>query len=202
MKLKQRIIDISYQLQLTHIGSCICCVDTIDKIYSIKKPEEKLVLSNGHAALALYVVLEKYEGIDAEYLYKKHGVHPNRDLANGIHCSTGSLGQGLPIAIGMALANRNKNVYCTISDGECAEGSIWESLTIAKEEKLDNLKIYLIINGWAAYKKINKNYLIKRIKAFDFPVKIVKTTVEQYPFLKGLDAHYCKISKEDYEKTQ
>jgi len=202
MKLKQRIIDISYQLGLTHIGSCVCSVDTIDKIYSTKKPEEKFILSNGHAGLALYVVLEKYKGIDAEYLYKKHGVHPNRDLSDGLYCSTGSLGQGLPIAVGVALADRSKNVYCTISDGECAEGSIWEALTIAKEEKLDNLKVYLIINGWAAYKKIDKDYLIRRIKSFDFPVEIIETTVEQYHFLKGLDAHYCKIMKEDYEKIQ
>ena len=202
MKLRQRIIDISYQLGLTHIGSCVCSVDTIDKIYSTKKPEEKFILSNGHAGLALYVVLEKYKGIDAEYLYKKHGVHPNRDLANDIHCSTGSLGQGLPIAIGMALARKDRNIYCTISDGECAEGSIWESLTIAKEEKLNNLKIYLIMNGWAAYKKIDEDYLMKRIKAFGFPVKIVKTTAEQYPFLKGLEVHYCKIEKEDYEKIR
>ncbi len=202
MNLKKRIIDISYRLGLTHIGSCICSVDTIDEIYSIKKPKEKFILSNGHAGLALYVVLEKHAGIDAEHLCKKHGVHPNRDLEDGIYCSTGSLGQGLPIAVGMALANRDRDVYCTISDGECAEGSIWESLTIAKEEKLDNLKVYLIINGWAAYKKVDVGYLIKRIKAFGFPAKIVKTTVEQYPFLKGLDAHYCKVEKEDYEKIR
>jgi transketolase len=202
MKLKQRIIDISYHLGLTHIGSCISSVDALDRIYSVKKPDEVFILSNGHAGLALYVVLEKHEGIDAEYLYKKHGVHPNRNLADRIYCSTGSLGQGLPIAVGMALADRSKKVYCMISDGECAEGSIWESLTIAKEEKLDNLKVYLIINGWAAYKEINIDYLIKRIEAFEFPVEIVETTVEQYPFLKGLDAHYCKIGKEDYEKIR
>jgi transketolase len=201
MNLKKRIIDLSYKHGLTHIGSCLTSVNIIDKIYKKKKDQEPFILSNGHAGLALYVVLEQYGFGDAEAIWLKHGTHPNRDMPNGIWCSTGSLGQGLPIAIGMALSNRNRNVYCLISDGECAEGSIWESLRIAKEQKLNNLKIYLNMNGWSAYGKINTSYLVKRINAFEFPVKIIITKVEQYPFLKGLDAHYYQMTKEDYEKT-
>lgn len=185
MNLKKRILDISRKHGLTHIASCLTAVDIIEKIYKIKKSDEPFILSCGHAGVALYVVLKK-----EEELYKKHGIHPNRD--KDIDCSTGSLGQGLPIAIGMALANRDKNVYCLISDGECDEGSIWEALRIAKEQKLFNLKVYLNMNGWSAYKKIDKKYLVKRIKAFEFPVEIVETNVDDYPFLKGLKGHYEK----------
>ena len=197
---KKRVLEISYKLGLSHIGSCLTSLGTISRIFLFKLPNEKFVLSNGHAGLALYVILEKHGFANAEELFKKHGTHPNRD--NVIDCSTGSLGQGLPIAVGMALAHRDRRVYCVISDGECAEGSIWESLTIARDEKLRNLKIYLIMNGWAAYKKIDEDYLIKRIKAFEFPVRIIKTTMDEYPFLKGLDGHYSKIKKEDYEKIR
>ena len=73
---------------------------------------------------ALYVVLEKYFGIDAEELLEKHGHHPHRDELNKLHCSTGSLGQGITVAVGRAIANPNRDVYCLISDGECAEGSV------------------------------------------------------------------------------
>jgi len=197
---KKRLLEISYKFGLTHIGSCLTSLGAISRIFLFKLPNEKFILSNGHAGLALYVILEKHGFANAEKLFKKHGTHPNRD--NVIDCSTGSLGQGLPIAVGMALAHRDRKIHCMISDGECAEGSIWESLTIAKEEKLSNLKIYLIMNGWSAYKKVDKNYLIKRIKAFKFPVKIIKTNMNEYPFLKGLAGHYDKIKKEDYEKIR
>ena len=116
--LKKRIIDISYKLQLSHVSSCLTAVDIIAEIYTKRrKPEDLVVISQGHTGLALYVVLEKYLGINAEYLFHKHGVHPNRDLENGIYCSTGSLGCGLPIALGMALADKTRNVYCLISAG-------------------------------------------------------------------------------------
>src|SRR3990167_1530072 len=121
--LKRRIIEISYEKGLSHLGSCLTAVDIIKEIYDIKKPYEKFVLSSGHAGLALYVVGEKYfrDAVDtcvshsAEYLFSKHGVHPNRD--RHIDASSGSLGHGIGIAVGMALADRSKNVYCLISDG-------------------------------------------------------------------------------------
>jgi transketolase len=149
MNLEQRILELSKKYKLSHIGSCLTSVGIIDEIYSIKKPDEKFVLSCGHAGLALYVVLEKYLGIDAEYLLLKHGVHPNRDEV--INCSTGSLGQGLPIALGMALADRTKNVYCLISDGECAEGSVYEALNIKHRYGVYNLIVFCNYNGYGAY---------------------------------------------------
>lgn len=229
--LKQRILDISYKEKLSHLGSCLTAVDIIDNIYKVKSNEEKFILSAGHAALALYVVLEKYFGIDAEFLVKFSGVHPDRlntttKGGSPIDCSTGSLGQGLPVAVGMALANRSKRVFCLISDGECAEGSIWESLRIAHELKLKNLIILVNVNGLSAYKEVGGAELYDRLKSFGWDIEIVeefkskslqkllsqkytyptiifvRTCVEQLPFLKGIDAHYHVMSKEEYDTTR
>ena len=90
--LKKRILDIAYKNKLSHLGSYLSSVDIIDEIYNKKSLEDIFILSSGHAALAMYVVIEKYTGIDAEKLFKKHGGHPHRDESNGIFCSTGSLG--------------------------------------------------------------------------------------------------------------
>ena len=84
-KLERRIIDISYKLKLSHISSCLMAVGIIDEIYKVKAKDDIFILSNGHAGLALYTILEKYEGHNAEKLTLKHGTHPNRDLKDGIH---------------------------------------------------------------------------------------------------------------------
>lgn len=199
--LKRKIIEISYKYSKSHIGSCISAVDIIEEIYNKKKKEDKFILSEGHAAVALYCVLEKYEGRNPEYLLKKHGIHPGRDEENGIWCTTGSLGQGLPISLGMAIANRNKNVYCLISDGEAAEGSIWEALRIKTDNKINNLKVYINLNGFGAYGRIDANTLIRRLKTFCPDINIRKTSVDQLPFLHGLDAHYHIMTKDQYDEA-
>jgi len=221
-KLRKRLIEILYKSYSSHIGSCLTVIDLIDSVYSIKKREEKFVLSSGHAALALYVVLEKngyIKDIELEHL----NVHLDRNKNLGIEVSTGSLGLGLPIATGMALADKNKLVYCLISDGECAEGSIWESLRIIYEKRTTNLKIILNANGWGAYDPVSLNNLEERFKGFGFNViKInghdlneirnslinssnnnleiifAKTSSDQFPFLKDLDAHYYVMNDEDF----
>ena len=202
-ELKRRIIDISYRHKLSHLGSCITAVDIIDEIYGVKLPDERFVLSSGHAGLALYCVIEKYEGIDAEKIFEHHGVHPDRCNQCHIYCSTGSLGQGLPISCGLALANRNKNVWCLISDGEMAEGSIWEALRIRNELKLKNLKVYLNFNGWGAYKNIEEEAMGERLAWFTYstPIEIKATNVNQLPFLKGQDAHYKVMNEEEYKEA-
>jgi transketolase len=231
MTLSKRIIDISYKNKLSHLGSCLTAVDLIDAVYAVKSKDDKFVLSCGHAALALYVVLEKYFNIDAEFLIKYSGVHPDRISTmtkdgSPIDCSTGSLGQGLPVAVGMALANRSRRIFCLISDGECSEGSIWEALRVAHELKLKNLVVIANINGYAAYKEVDGLELYDRFNAFGWEVKIVedyknsnirkllsqknssptliyaRTDVEKYPFLKGLDAHYHVMSEEEYAETR
>jgi len=186
--LKKEIIKISKELGLTHIGSNLTAVNIIAKIYCEKKKDEPFVLSAGHTHLAHLLVSKGYD--KAKELIQKYGIYCDRWA--GCDVSTGSLGHGLGIAIGMALANRNRNVYCLISDGECSEGSIWESLRIAQEYKLKNLKVYVNANKFGAYKKINLDRLQKQIKGFGFPIKFVKTNVDGYPFLRGLKGHYAK----------
>lgn len=221
-RLRRRILEISYSGSLSHLGSCLSSIDLIDVVYAHKAKDEVFVLSNGHAGVAWYVVLEKH-GIINEKTIKKLNVHPDRNLKFGINVSTGSLGQGLPIALGFALANKNKKVYCMISDGECAEGSIWEALRLVSELRLENLVILVNANGWGAYNPIEIKNLKKRIKAFGVHVisvdghdtelllKNIKTkiknkplvlfattTVEQLPFLKGQDAHYFVMKDDHY----
>ena len=196
--LEQRILEISYKHKLSHLSSCLTALPIIDDIYSKKGLEDNFVLSAGHAGLALYVVLEKYLNHNAEMLLEKHGVHPNYDAVNGIDASTGSLGQGLPLAVGMAVAG--KETYCLISDGECAEGSIWESLAIAEKLKLQNLHIYLNLNGFSAYDKVDRDKLTGKIMAFEFPVHIINTN--NPPGLDGVDGHYKILDKKLYQQLK
>ena len=117
---------------------------------------------------------------------------------------------------------RNKKIYCLISDGECAEGSIWEALRIWIEQKLENLTVLVNANGWGAYGRINLYALRERLQAFGpnilninghNPIEIknalleesggvkmifANTMVEHFPFLTGLDAHYYTMKEDDY----
>jgi len=223
--LAKRILEVSKKHDQAHIGSCLSAVDIVDVIYALKQEGDKVVMSQGHAALALYCVIEKYGGTDADKLFKKHGVHPNKDKE--IDCSTGSLGHGVGIALGMAMARPKKKVYCVTSDGEMAEGSVWEVLRVAARYKVDNLKLIGNFNGDSAYDDVSTDVLIHRINAFGWGVLPVdgheqpklaeallvntpgtpifiaaRTNSEQFPFLKkGLDPHYIKMTDEDYKKA-
>jgi len=205
--LARRIFEISNKHSLSHIGSCITAVDIIDEIYSQRQPDEPFILSCGHAGLALYVVLEQRLGIDAEALFAKHGVHPNKDLANGIWCSTGSLGAGITISVGHALAIAPRNVWCLISDAEAEEGSVYEALRFAHQKHLDNLKVYVNANGYGAYhpidrfdtfdmlESINPNI---RCRAPEFKCTNRRGERIDIPFLKGINAHYCTMNAADW----
>jgi len=200
-KLERRIIELSYKHGLTHLSSCLTSVNVIDKIYQVKKKTDPFILSNGHAALALYVVLEKWEGKDAEKLWKKHGTHPNRDLEDGIYCSTGSLGMGITVAVGMALADRKNKVYVLMSDGECAEGAVWEALQVAAKERLENLNVAVVCNGYSAYGRVDVDDLDARLNAF-YPVLCVRTNLFNLPdWMQGIAGHYATIdTKEKYDE--
>ena len=189
--LHDRIIEISKKNKMAHLGSNLTSVNIIDEIYGIKKPDEPFVLSSGHAGLALYVVLEKYYNFNAEYLYTKHGTHPHRNLEDKIYCSTGSLGMGMGIALGMAMADRKKNVYCLISDGECYEGLIYEAANVIHRYNVDNLKVYLNWNKYSAYNNVEDWMLFNIITIFP-KIRVRRTNVEDYG-LKGLSAHYIVL---------
>jgi len=190
-QLHERIIEISKKHHLSHLGSSLTAVNIIDDIYQNRKVNEPFILSCGHAGLALYVVLEKYYGFDAEKLYLKHGTHPHRDLEDKIYCSTGSLGMGLGIAVGMALADRSKNIYCLISDGEAFEGSIWEAANVIRRYKVTNLKIYCNWNGYSAYSDVEL-WMMSNLMKIMPKINIKVDTVERYG-LTGLSAHYITL---------
>lgn len=222
-RLRRRLLEISYLKKQSHLGSCLTSIDLIDAVYQIKNKNDIFVLSSGHAAFAWYVVLEKYGFLTEKNLLELN-VHPDRNPSLGIEVSTGSLGQGLPIAVGMAIADSGRNIYCLISDGECAEGSIWESLRIIKDNKINNLKIIVNANGWSAYDPIIIEDLKKRLQGFGFEIQSVighdisqvksmlskmqnqpsdllfaETNSNQFPFLKDQDAHYYTMTEKDYQ---
>lgn len=197
-KNERLILDIARKYNLGHLGSYFSSLPIIEKIYDSMDDDDIFILSSGHAALALYAVLQDKKGHDAEQLYQENGCHPHLNENLDIYCSTGSLGMGLTVAVGRALANPYRDVYCLISDGECAEGSIWESLAFIESRNIKNLHVYVNMNGYCAYDSVDVVYLEKRLKAFLPRIQIVHTKVERFSFLKGINAHYHIMSEEDY----
>lgn len=161
--------------QSSHLGSAFSIVDILTVLYHAILDNEKIkandqlrdyfVLSKGHAASALYAVLMSVDLIpkDLATFYKKSGTglwgHPVKGTYPGIEASTGSLGQGLPMAVGLALALKNdtkpNHVYTLVGDGECQEGSIWEAMTIASRYKLTNLTVIVDYNNLQAFDRSN-----------------------------------------------
>jgi transketolase len=117
---------------------------------------DRFVLSKGHGPLALYAILatKGFFSIDELQTFTRWesrlGAHPDRTLVPGVETSTGSLGHGLPMAIGMALGLRikesDRRVFVLVGDGECNEGSIWESALLAGSQHLNRLTCIVINN--------------------------------------------------------
>lgn len=197
---ERRLIDITYHEKLSHLSSTLSALPIIEEIYRERKDDEVFILSNGHAGLALYVVLEKYYNVDPVELLHKHGIHPGRDLENHLYCSTGSLGSGLPIAVGHALARPDKNVYCMISDGEAAEGSIWEALRFIEDHQVRNLHVYANINGMGAYDMVDPQQLSHRLRAFLPRINLRFSDPHKWSFAENLLTHYYVLKPEDYSE--
>ena len=136
----------------------------------IMKKEDKFILSKSHSSFPLCLLL-KDKGLNP-----KLTTHLEIDVDNGIYCTTGSLGHGLPIATGMAFARKIKKnkgkIYVMISDGECQEGTTWESLLISSKHKLDNLIIIVDYNKIQALSTLKDalplHDLVKKFKSFNF----------------------------------
>jgi len=193
----ERIIDITYQEKLSHLGSCLTTYPILKHIYETKGPSDRVVLSSGHSGLALYVVLEELYGTDPVKLLHDFGIHPVRDPERKIEVSSGSLGSAILVACGMALGNPYNKIHCVISDGECAEGSVWEALTFA-HTRLSNLVVHVNVNGYGAYDSVDPKYLIRRLRAFLPSIRIWRTSAES--IVPGLAAHYFVMSSpKDYE---
>ena len=172
----------------------------IDDIYKNKNKDDIFILSNGHAVVALYVILEEYYGLNAQELLDTYGEHPKRNELDHIHCSTGSLGMGICVAVGRAVGNPNRHVHVMISDGESNEGSVWEALRYINDSGIKNITVHVNANGWAAYDPVDLTTLENRVKAFCPSAKFHKTTVEHFG-LKGLHAHYTNFTEEQYKEA-
>lgn len=199
-QLRLRILDISCRHKLGHISSCLTALDIIDEIYAQKLDNEPFILSSGHAFLALAVVLESRYRLDAEDMIERHGVHPTRNLGDKVWYTTGSLGCGITAACGFALADRTRKVYCLISDGECSEPDVFGALNFARDNSLDNLIVYVNINGYSAYKKLDISSLICRLKAFWDKIEIRLTDNDALPYLSGIDGHYKVLNDDEYRE--
>lgn len=144
--IRKEMLDIALEAKDYHLAPSLSCIDILTAIYDkVMTENDKFILSKGHACIALYAILRR-KGFKPD-VYKGH---PDIDVENGIECTTGSLGHGLPVAVGMALAKKLKKeegrIFVLMSDGECQEGTTWESLMIASHHKLDNLIVIIDYN--------------------------------------------------------
>lgn len=155
LRYRRRILDISQQVSALHIGSAYSCTEVVDCIYNglIRanadgSSPDTFLMSKGHGCMIQYVILEERGILDRADLDAyctpkgRLGVHP--DYGNpGIVAATGSLGHGLAMACGMALAEKGRKtggvVYTVLSDGELQEGSTWEALMMASSLGVNNL---------------------------------------------------------------
>lgn len=189
-KSQKRILDISKRLGLSHIGSNLSCLPVLMEIYKKKKLEDLVILDNAHAHLAHLVVQEEYIPnfvSKIEFVIKKYGIHC--DFWSGYcHASGGSLGHGIGIAIGRALANPTRCIYVIVSDGSMMEGSNWEALRIANDLGLTNLSIYCNFNGYTAVAKSNPSDLERKMKLFNGFIKVFRTTNGEG--FEGVQGHY------------
>jgi transketolase len=149
-KMVAKVVQLAHDSKEGHIPSSLSVLDIVYGLYQehiTKNSDHKFVLSKGHASLGLYVVLDHFGVLNADLnsfckFDSLLGGHPNLKIP-AIEASTGSLGHGMPIAVGMAMAKKIQGtggtVFVLIGDGEANEGTIWESALLASHHKLNNL---------------------------------------------------------------
>lgn len=180
-----------------HIGGAFSIADVMAVLfnkYLREEPKDWFVLSKGHAGPAYYACLYLEHKIPEEAIstLNANGTilpsHPDRNLTPGVQCSTGSLGQGISQAVGIAYANKLKNtgayVYCIVGDGELNEGETYEALEFASNKKLNNLIVFIDANK----------------KQVDGLVKDVSCNYNYQKFFEGLDLAFHLISGNDVRK--
>lgn len=186
--LKRRILEASYHAKEGHVASAFSILDLIFVIYEDilrvnhnVKPElnDRFVLSKGHASLALYAVLENKGLIGKDLLttfcqYNSIlGGHPDTNKVSHIEVSSGSLGHGFPIALGLAIGSKIKKIdnkiICLIGDGECNEGTVWETALLASHHNLDNL-ICIVDFNHSTDRALSLNDLGSKFRSFGWNV--------------------------------
>lgn len=193
-EVRKNIIEMLYESKSGHPGGSLSCADILTYLYfekmkvNIDNPKEedrdRFVLSKGHAAPALYSVLAEKGFFDKKELksLRKIGAklqgHPDAKNIPGVDVSTGSLGQGISNAVGMALGlkcrDSQSKVYVILGDGEIQEGLVWEAFMAASHYKLDNLVAILDYNGLQIDGKneevMNINPIDDKLKSFGWNV--------------------------------
>ena len=159
-------IKMVHHARASHIGGILSCADLIAVLYNDvanldpKNPKndkrDRIILSKGHNGAAVYVALAKLGFFDEKLLetYGDDGsifsCHISHKSVPGVEISTGSLGQGVCVACGMAIDAKRKNkkhkIYAIVGDGECNEGSVWETIMLAAQCKLDNFTVIVDSN--------------------------------------------------------
>ena len=193
------ILEEVYNAKSGHIGGAFSIADILTVLYfnemniDAKSPDspdrDRLVLSKGHASAALYAVLAEKGYIDKEELKTFRNIdsnlqgHPDMNKVPGVDMTTGSLGQGLSVANGMALSSkldsRGYRVYCILGDGELQEGQVWEAAMTAEKYKLDNLCVIIDANELQLtdttmnVKGINQNDIEQKFRAFGFQTVVI-----------------------------
>jgi transketolase len=190
-KIRQIIVDQSKRAHVGHIGSALSIADIIAALYGniLRVPDptdsdrDRFILSKGHAVLAVYAALFLRGWLTEEALNtycadgSLLGVHPEHALS-GIDFSTGSLGHGLSIGAGAALAARlqksARRIFVLVSDAECNEGTLWEAVMFAAHHRLSNLVAIIDLNGQQALgytdQVLSLSPMAERWRAFDWDV--------------------------------
>lgn len=205
-RVRRNIIKQVAHAKSGHIGGALSAVEILTALYfnemnltqsNVSDLErDKFVLSKGHASALLYAILKEKGFLTQEDLMtfrlisSKLQGHPNMNYVKGVDMSTGSLGQGLSAAVGMALSNKiHKNdfrTYTLIGDGESQEGMIWEAAMSAAHYKLDNLCAVLDVNGLQIDGDVTK-------------------VMNPFPFKEKFEAfnwHVIEIDGHDYDQIQ
>jgi len=160
-----------------HLGGSFSMIETLVALYEkILTPQDKFILSKAHASFPLCLLLQK------RGLKPKLTTHLEHDSKNGIHATTGSLGHGLPIATGMALGRKlqgiDGRIIVMVSDGECQEGTTWESLLIGARHKLSNLLVLVDYNKIQALSNLEEalplHDLSDKFRAFNWECEEVE----------------------------
>lgn len=195
INLRKRVLDTVSVVRRGHVGSAFSSIDIARVLYdhflrfNPKNPEwkerDRFVFSKGHGCLSLYTLLSDkgfFPQKDLETFCKfgsKFGGHPQYGKVPGVEASTGSLGHGLSLSLGMALALKIKNhppaggpkiknparVFVLLSDGECNEGSTWEAALSVAKHRLDNLVILIDYNKMQSY---GKTYEVLNLEPFRY----------------------------------
>ena len=221
-RLRIDIIQMLYAAQSGHPGGSLSCIDALTALYynvmnvDPENPQDpdrdRFVLSKGHCCPALYAVLAdrgffpREELLTLRKLGSRLQGHPDMELCPGVDANTGSLGQGISVAVGMALAakhgGKSYKVYTMLGDGECQEGLVWEAAMAAAHYKLDNFTVILDHNGLqidgANDKVMSLGNICGKFAAFGFDTLSVDghdidavTTALRLPFTPGRPKFIC-----------